>query len=576
MTSQAPPHTPSHTESRALPHELPHGPPDGLPQGLPGQALVHLALARVNGSIQGLASTLHISKAYASMLVRGDRPVTARLQGALIQCVGGDSLTHDVIRLMIRLEGVLGRSLDTQEIITLAQNHNSQAWLIHDLMQVAERGMQRDVQGAPSAPHPSAPYASTMSSTSPAQATSSASPMPSAEDQSFDVASALSGLTSLADILVEEPDLPPDQRAQFQRGIQSAAERLRHLLTGPFFTGREQMAAEDTTAPRSPTLRPDRYVDRVFLDHGYYFAELEAEADLIVRRARRHGPLGTFSLVARLEHDHGRAVSWVEGAGMAPSSVGLAAAETPDQGSTIELDPSLGQSQLRFRLSQFLVAQEARGLLDRLVTAAEPTNPDQARALRKALVAYTAAAMFMPYEAFLTAAQNHRYDIDWLARHFGCSFDQVCHRLVALRKPGHTGIPFGMLRVSPAGQTITRIALPGLPMPDQRAGCPLWAAYGALQRPGETLTQLAEFPNQNRFLFIGRTAAGPRAHYGQPRRLTSVMLACDWAYADALIYADSHDPGRQASITHVGSSCATCARTACENRVEAHTSSRVS
>ena len=191
-----------------------------------------------------------------------------------------------------------------------------------------------------------------------------------------------------------------------------------------------------------------------------------------------------------------------------------------------------------------------------------------AAALRKALIAYTSAAMFMPYAPFLAAAQAQRYDIDWLARHFGCSFDQVCHRLIALRNPDQAGVPFGMLRVSPAGHTITRIALPGLALPDRQGACPLWAAYGALQQPGQTLTQLAEFPQGDRFLLIGRTAAGPRAHYGQPRRLTAVMLACDWAYADALIYADGHDPARRASVSLVGSSCRACPRTGCESRIE--------
>ena len=376
----------------------------------------------------------------------------------------------------------------------------------------------------------------------------------------FAVATALSGLTSLADILVEEHDLPSDQRRQFQEGIQLEAAKLKALLQSP--TDHTQAAQ---VPPAAQPERPDRFVDRVFLAQGYYFPQLEMEADLIVRRTRRHGPLGTFALVARLELDLGRPVTWLEGGGMAPSSVGQAAAGLGQE--AIELDPSLGQAQLRFRLAQFLAAHEARAVLDKLLDAARPPNAACALALRKALIAYLAAAMFMPYAAFLKAARTQRYDIDWLARHFGCSFDQVCHRLIALRKPGETGVPLGMLRVSPAGHTITRIALPGLALPDRQAACPLWAAYGALQRPGETLTQLAEFPDGERFLFVGRTAAGPRAHHGQPRRLTSVMLACDWAYADALIYADAHDPARVASITQVGSACQTCARHSCESRV---------
>ena len=86
---------------------------------------------------------------------------------------------------------------------------------------------------------------------------------------------------------------------------------------------------------------------------------------------------------------------------------------------------------------------------------------------------------------------------------------------------------------------------------------------------GETLTQLAEFPNGERFFFIGRLSEGPRAHFGGPRRLTALMLACDWAYGDRLIYADGHDPQRRASVTPVGYACVTCQRDACRSRVRA-------
>ena len=50
----------------------------------------------------------------------------------------------------------------------------------------------------------------------------------------------------------------------------------------------------------------------------------------------------------------------------------------------------------------------------------------------------------MPYEPFLEAAQAVRYDIDLLGRRFGASFEQVCHRLVSLRRPEAAGIPFAL------------------------------------------------------------------------------------------------------------------------------------
>lgn len=492
--------------------------------------LLHLSLRSDPAPLNQVAKGLGVSAGLLSMVLNGQRKPSADLGRRIRARTQVSPSLAPFLLLQNRLEGQLRRGLSEEEMIALIGHlrpgSNQPLGLFGDILNRLDQqhwGAELHKEASPGS--------------------------------DFEVATALSGLAALAEILVEEPDLPADQRRQFQQGIQAEAAKLKSLLQ-----------PDDSQTPiQAPVFsdRPDRFVDRVFLAQGYYFPELEGEADLIVRRARRHGPLGTFALVTRLEVDLGRSVTWLEGGGMAPSSVGHAAA---GEGG-IELDPSLGQAQLRFRLAQFLAAQEARGLLDKLVAASDPPNEACALALRKALIAYLAAAMFMPYEAFLKAVQDQRYDIDWLARHFGCSFDQVCHRLIALRQPGNAGVPLGMLRVSPAGHTITRIALPGLALPDRQAACPLWAAYRALQRRGESITQLAEFPDGERFLFVGRTAAGPRAHHGQARRLTSVMLACDWAYADALIYADAHDPARAASVTHVGSACETCTRTSCESRV---------
>ena len=57
------------------------------------------------------------------------------------------------------------------------------------------------------------------------------------------------------------------------------------------------------------------------------------------------------------------------------------------------------------------------------------------------LANYFAAAALMPYEAFLSMAENVAYDIDRLAIRFGVSVEQVCHRLTTLQRNGRRGIP---------------------------------------------------------------------------------------------------------------------------------------
>ena len=41
-----------------------------------------------------------------------------------------------------------------------------------------------------------------------------------------------------------------------------------------------------------------------------------------------------------------------------------------------------------------------------------------------------------------------------LQHRFGVSFEQVCHRLTTLQRPGHEGIPFHLIRVDIAGKTV--------------------------------------------------------------------------------------------------------------------------
>jgi predicted transcriptional regulator len=70
--------------------------------------------------------------------------------------------------------------------------------------------------------------------------------------------------------------------------------------------------------------------------------------------------------------------------------------------------------------------------------------------------------MLMPYDAFMQAARNERYDIELLGHRFRASFEQTCHRPTTLR-PGNKGLPFHMMRIDIAGNTSKRFSGSGLP-----------------------------------------------------------------------------------------------------------------
>lgn len=196
------------------------------------------------------------------------------------------------------------------------------------------------------------------------------------------------------------------------------------------------------------------------------------------------------------------------------------------------------------------------------------TTPAARERAVEALCSYCAGALLMPYERFLEDATRARYDVDLLRRGYGVSIEQACHRLVTLRRPDAEGIPFAFLRSDPAGYVTKRLPLPNLPLPRYGGACPLWAVYQAFQSPDSVVRQLVEFPSGDRFLFVARTVAKGEAAFGQPRRLLSIMLACDALYADQIVYGDRLDLSAGAPADRVGTTCRLCVQRDCPQRQE--------
>src|SRR5690606_30466987 len=163
------------------------------------------------------------------------------------------------------------------------------------------------------------------------------------------------------------------------------------------------------------------------------------------------------------------------------------------------------------------------------------SEPARQQAFR-ALASYMAGALLLPYDRFHADALAVRYDVEILRQRYGASFEQVCHRLVTLRRPGCEGLPFGFLRSNPAGFTTKRFPLPGLPLARYGHACPLWAIYGCFQTPGRVVRQLAALPDGSRYLFVARTVTRQPATFREQPFLHAVMLACDALQADRTVY----------------------------------------
>ena len=191
----------------------------------------------------------------------------------------------------------------------------------------------------------------------------------------------------------------------------------------------------------------------------------------------------------------------------------------------------------------------------------------ESRALaRVALASYFAAAVLMPYEAFLEAARLERYDLELLGHRFRASFEQVAHRLTTLRRPGAEGVPFHMVRIDIAGNISKRFSASGLRFARFSGACPRWNVFTAFLTPGMIRTQLSQMPDGATYFWVARTVRREGGGYHAPRTVHALALGCEVAHARKLVYADGVDLASREAVVPVGLTCRLCDRMDCEQR----------
>jgi len=201
--------------------------------------------------------------------------------------------------------------------------------------------------------------------------------------------------------------------------------------------------------------------------------------------------------------------------------------------------------------------------------AADPrlTTPESRALARVALASYFAGAVLMPYQPFLAAAQGERYDIDVIGRRFRVGFEQVCHRLTTLRRPGAEGVPFHMIRTDVAGNISKRFSASGFRFARFAGACPRWNIFAAFSTPGMTRIQLARTPDGAVFFCIARTIQKDAGGYHHQRGFQAIGIGCRVEHARELVYADGIDLENPDIVEPVGVTCRLCERADCAQRV---------
>ncbi len=185
---------------------------------------------------------------------------------------------------------------------------------------------------------------------------------------------------------------------------------------------------------------------------------------------------------------------------------------------------------------------------------------------RNVLASYFAAALIMPYAPFLKACRDYRYDIDRIARRFSASFEQVCHRMTTLQRPGASGIPLHLVRTDIAGNISKRFSLSGIHIPRHSGACPRWNVYSAFLQPGRINVQISRMPDGETYFCIARSFEKGGFRHNAPRRHFSIGLGCHISHAREMIYSDGIDLGNSAQIVPIGVGCRICPRLECEQR----------
>lgn len=179
---------------------------------------------------------------------------------------------------------------------------------------------------------------------------------------------------------------------------------------------------------------------------------------------------------------------------------------------------------------------------------------------------YMAGAILMPYERFRAAARTVRHDIDQLRHIFGTTFEQVCHRLSTLQRPGARGIPMYFCRVDMAGNITKRHSATRLRFARFGGACPLWVVHEAVAVSHRIHVQLAEMPDRVRYVSIAKGLVKETGNYSQRPRRYAVALGCEADYASEFVYADELNLESKESATPLGISCRICPREDCDQR----------
>ena len=361
----------------------------------------------------------------------------------------------------------------------------------------------------------------------------------------------------LRDPIFAEIDLPALEVADVATSYPGITEAMLRLHTA-YMREQQALAGLRGGAGGSDSADPLAEARRFVAQRRNYFPSLDSKAEALSEEIEKLGGL-----------QEGGLAEYLRGQGLRvrlmPAEIMMDAVRRYDRhAEQLLIDDTLAPQARRWQMALHIAYTALRSEIAALVRGESFASETAAQLVRRALAAYGAAALLMPYDRFARAVEARAYDIEALSGQFGTSFEQVAHRLTSLNRPGQERVPFFFIRVDAAGNVSKRLDGAGFPFAAHGGGCPLWTLHDTFRRPGDVLTQWLELPGGERFFSIARSVTSGGGGHGKPVILRAIALACAAEHAPKLIYAR----GDQSVATPIGVTCRLCNRATCTARSE--------
>ena len=359
------------------------------------------------------------------------------------------------------------------------------------------------------------------------------------------------GRDEMKDIAAASP-AAVDAIARLYRSYQEAASTKTMLA---------ERLADSASAENPDALLALEEVRDFINQQGNHFTSLDSMAERLHEEAIAPFDEPYLALRNRLESKH-RVVTRV-----VPHTVMANTLRRYDRHrQTLFLSEMLDQPGRSFQLAYQIGYLEQIEEIDNIIRSSGLKSDNARLVARISLANYFAAAVLMPDGSTLQTAEATQYDITLLGRRFGTSFEQVCHRLTTLQRPGARGIPFFLIRVDNAGNISKRFSAAGFHFARFGGTCPRWNVHDAFRIPGKISTQIIQMEDGTRYFSIARTVSRDNSCFGVPDNQFAVALGCDIVHASRVTYSRGLDLAQETADTPIGINCRLCERGDCNQR----------